>query len=141
MKDILQEVNHNDGLKVPDGYFADFASRMAAELPRREWEDPKPRVVPKSLWQKVRPYVYLAAMFAGVWCMMNMVDMIRSASGLSVENSQVLTAAISNEQFMNDYFVTEGYPTDYQLMEDLYDDGFTTTAFTDSDTDYQTAEI
>ena len=33
MKDILEKVNRNDGMTVPDGYFDDFASRMAASLP------------------------------------------------------------------------------------------------------------
>ncbi len=49
MKDILEKVNRNDGMTVPDGYFDDFAARMAASLPEREWEKPAPRVMP-CLW-------------------------------------------------------------------------------------------
>ncbi len=38
MKDILEKVNRNDGMTVPDGYFDDFATRMAASLPPMDWE-------------------------------------------------------------------------------------------------------
>lgn len=80
MKDILEQINHKDGMTVPEGYFEDFASRMAASLPVRDWEENRGKVMPRSFWQKVRPYVYLAAMFAGVWSMMTMFDMMRPAS-------------------------------------------------------------
>ena len=33
MKDILTKAARNDGMTVPDGYFDDFAARMAASLP------------------------------------------------------------------------------------------------------------
>ena len=37
-KDILNKANHNDGMTVPDGYFADFNKMMAAKLPPIEFE-------------------------------------------------------------------------------------------------------
>lgn len=125
MKDILEKVNHNDGMTVPDGYFADFAARMAASLPKQEWEDPRPKVLHRSVWQKIRPYIYLAAMFMGVWCMMKMFDLMRAdSSGLSIDGNPVMTAALSNDHFINEYFINEGEISDYQLMEDLYETGF-----------------
>lgn len=125
MKDILEKVNHKDGMKVPDGYFADFAARMADSLPVQEWEKPQPKVMHRSVWQKVRPYIYMAAMFMGVWCMMKMFDLMRAESpGLSIEGNPVMTAALSNDHFINEYFINEGDINDYQLMEDLYETGF-----------------
>lgn len=104
MKDILTKVDRNDGMTVPDGYFDDFAAKMMASLPEKEWESPASKVMPRSFWQKVRPYVYLAAMFMGVWCMMKMFDLMRSDSyGLQIENNPVMTAAIGNDHFINDY--------------------------------------
>ena len=133
MKDILQQVDRRDGMTVPEGYFEDFAAKMAASLPRREWEDPAPRVVPRSLWQKVRPYVYMAAMFLGVWCMMNMFDLMRSSAGLGVENSATFAKAIGNVQFIGDYISSQMAADDYSLMEDLYDDGFVPASLTEMD--------
>lgn len=130
MKDILNKVNRNDGMTVPEGYFEDFAAKMTASLPEREWE--KPKVLPRSVWQRVRPYIYLAAMFMGVWCMMKMFDLMRSDSyGLSIENNPVMTAALGNDHFINDYFINECDVNDYQLMQDLYETGFDPSSYND----------
>lgn len=123
--DILTKVNRNDGMTVPDGYFEDFAAKMTTSLPQMEWEKPQPKVLPRSVWQRIRPYIYLAAMFMGVWCMMKMFDLMRTDSyGLSIDNNPVLSAAMSNDHFINEYFMNEGEVDDYQLMEDLYQTGF-----------------
>lgn len=132
MKDILTKVNRNDGMTVPDGYFDDFAARMMAALPERDWEKPQPKVMPRSVWQRVRPYIYLAAMFMGVWCMMKMFDLMRAdSSGLSIDNNPVMTAALGNDHFINDYFIKECEVNDYQLMEELYETGFDPSVYDD----------
>lgn len=59
--DILAKIDRDSGMTVPDGYFADFASRMEAAIPANR---PKIAEAPRSFWQQVRPYAYLAAMFA-----------------------------------------------------------------------------
>lgn len=122
--DILSKVNHRQGLTVPDGYFADFNKRMADMLPPQEWEQSSSATAAKkTFWMKIRPYVYMAAMFAGVWLMMNMFDMMRPADGanLAIDKNPVLTAAVENENFMNDYYLQEF--DDYDLMEEMVDDG------------------
>lgn len=125
MKDILEKINHKDGMTVPDGYFSDFAARMAESLPVQDWEKPQPKVMPRSVWQKVRPYIYMAAMFMGVWCMMKMFDLMRpDTAGLSFDNNPVLTAAVNNDYFVSDYVITQGDVSEYQLMEDLYETGY-----------------
>ncbi|MCM1076828.1 MAG: hypothetical protein NC411_05665 [Bacteroides sp.] len=135
MKDILTQINRNDGMTVPDGYFESFAEKMAASLPTQEWEKKTPKVMPRSFWQRVRPYVYMAAMFMGVWCMMKMFDLMRHDSyGLSFENNPIMTAAINNEYFINDYFIDECDVDDYQMMDALYETGFEPASYSlDSD--------
>ncbi|MDE6485304.1 MAG: hypothetical protein K2L14_07910 [Duncaniella sp.] len=121
---ILEKLNHKDGMTVPDGYFDDFAARMAASLPEAEWEK-KPNVLPRSFWDKVRPYVYLAAMFAGIWCMMSLVDVFKSSSTDALfDNNQLLAQAFDDDSYMLDYFVTEGALSDTDLLDELYDSGF-----------------
>ncbi len=117
--DILSKIGRNDGTTVPEGYFDDFATRMIVSLPQQEWER-EPVVLHRSVWQKIRPYIYLAAMFMGVWCMMKMVDLMRPDSGLSIDSNPLLTAAINNDEFINDYFLNETEVNDYQLIDDLY---------------------
>ena len=48
--------------KVPDGYFDRFTDELMAKLPQKE-EEITPKV---TLWQKVSPWVYMAAMFVGM---------------------------------------------------------------------------
>ncbi len=130
---ILEKLNHRDGMTVPDGYFADFASRMAASLPEAEWEK-KPKVLPRSFWDKVRPYVYLAAMFAGIWCMMSLVDVFKASSTDAIfDNNQLLAQALNDDSYMLDYYVTEGSISDTDLLDDLYDSGFEPSSLLTSD--------
>lgn len=126
-KDILNRIDHSSGMTVPEGYFEAFNERMAQALPPIAFEQEQPKVLPKSLWQKVRPYVYMAAMFAGIWCMMKMFDIIRPTADLSIESHPEMTAAVNNDAFFNDYIV----PTvdEQELLDDLYNEGFDTTQF------------
>lgn len=120
-KNILDQVNRRSGMTVPDGYFAEFASRMAASLPEQEWESAAPKIeVHRSVWQTIRPYVYMAAMFLGVWLMMNMFDFVRPSADLTVERNPVLAEAVSNDSFINEYFLDNADEAD--LMDDLWAD-------------------
>lgn len=94
------------GMSVPDGYFGSFVREMAGKLPYRpEIEDPeKIADKPATLWQKVRAYVYMAAMFAGVWCMLNMFASMTNAGKLTpMADNPVLAEALSDESFMSNY--------------------------------------
>lgn len=125
--DILKQIGHRDGMTVPDGYFADFAARMAASLPKTEFEeskDPGKIIIQRTLWQKVRPYVYMAAMFAGVWCMMKMFSSLTTKSELSP--SPILAEALSNEIFVNDYIIDD--MDERELMDQMMEDGFDLTS-------------
>ncbi len=125
--DILKQIGHRDGMTVPDGYFADFAARMAANLPKTEFEeskDPGNIIIRRTLWQKVRPYVYMAAMFAGVWCMMKMFSSLSTPKELSP--SPILAEALSNEIFVNDYVIDD--MDDRELMDQMIEEGFDLTS-------------
>ena len=119
--DILNKINREDGMTVPDGYFKSFSERMIASLPEQEWEKPMPKVMPRSFWQKVRPYAYMAAMFAGIWCMMKTFDLMRTGSSVSLEPSHELVSAINNDAFFNDYMIPAF--DESSIYDDLYDEG------------------
>ena len=132
MKDILEKVGRNDGFTVPDGYFDSFADRLEQRLPTNDMELAARGVAPRSIWQRIRPYVYLAAMFMGVWCMMNMVSLLHPSD--TSADSQVLAAALGNEQFVGDYLMSESGYDDYDFIETLYDEGFSPESLDFSDT-------
>jgi hypothetical protein len=52
---------------VPAGYFENFSGNLMSQLPEKE--NKKPQVI--SMWERVRPWAYMAAMFAGVALMVN----------------------------------------------------------------------
>ncbi len=78
---ILEKVGGKTGFTVPDNYFDSVRSKIMNNLP--EYQEKKPEKL--SMWRKVQPYVYMAAMFAGIWCMMKMFHMM-TTSDLSLDN-------------------------------------------------------
>ena len=106
-KDILSKIARHDGMTVPDGYFTDFALKMADSLPdRAELSPDKGSLAAKrTFWSTIRPYTYMAAMFAGVWCMLKLFTIL-SASPYDIskiESNPVMAEALNNEDFMLDY--------------------------------------
>ena len=79
---ILTKLGKDPGFKVPEHYFDDFNKRMAESLPEVKITpvDARP-----SMWVRVRPYVYMAAMFAGIWCMMKVFNNVPMAGRLRGE--------------------------------------------------------
>lgn len=114
------------GMSVPDGYFENFAKEMEAKLPFRE-ELENPAAVaeaerPRTLWQKVRPYVYMAAMFAGVWCMLQIFTTLSAGHSLMpMSDNPVLAKALSSEEFMNDYIYDD--LNSWEILDEMMEDG------------------
>ena len=121
-QDILSKIDHQSGMTVPDDSFEDFNKRMIEALPEQSWEKSSPRIMPRSFWSRVRPYVYMAAMFLGIWCMMMTFDLMRGDVPVSVEKNTQLMSAINNDAFFNDYCSPAVSESD--IYDDLYDEGF-----------------
>ena len=86
--DILTKVGKDAGFNVPEGYFADFAKKMAASLPEKQI----PAKRKTTRWLRIRPYVYMAAMFAGVWCMGYLFKDLKTRSGEIAAEGQIAEA-------------------------------------------------
>lgn len=122
--DILNKIAGRSGMTVPEGFFEDFARQMTAKLPERQAE--KTKVLPSSMWQRIRPYVYMAAMFGGIWCMVKMFNLMGiTGADMSIENNPTLASAISNEQFIEEYAPIESID-EYGMLQELYDSGMNT---------------
>ena len=115
-KKILDKVNRNSGMTVPENYFADFAEKMMQSLPEKE----EPIITkPLTTWQKIRPYVYLAAMFAGIWCMMKMFHMMTVAPDISLENVPELVAEAMSKPENIDVYVPTGVVSETDVVTQL----------------------
>ena len=108
---LLTKLGRDAGFKTPTGYFDDFNRRMADMLPEVEITDVN---VEPSLWVRVRPYAYLAAMFAGIWCMMKVFNI---ASGTVTGQMRVneIAAGIQVENNAEDFLMMGG-ASDYDVF-------------------------
>ncbi len=83
--EILSQLGKEAGFKVPEHYFDDFSKNLMEKLPEvKISEVPKP-----SLWDRYKTYVYMAAMFAGIWCMAKIFTLNTGAGGAGKTPAQM----------------------------------------------------
>ncbi|MCX4258472.1 MAG: hypothetical protein OSJ34_01970 [Muribaculaceae bacterium] len=134
LPEVLERIGRNDGMTVPEGYFADFATRMEGMLPLNlEAEAPEKAYAQqkRSLWMRVRPYVYMAAMFAGVFCMTKMFGLMGETDSLDmrIDRNPVMIAALSNQEFVEDYLGDS--MSEAEILDDMWESGLDATDFED----------
>lgn len=120
--DILESAGRRDGMTVPEGFFDAFADRMQNLLPENpEAERPATTVLPRGVWDRIRPFVYMAAMFAGIWCMLKMFTLMGDHTvDLSIDNNEILTEALSDDNFIYEHFVDD--INQREIFDTMYDD-------------------
>jgi hypothetical protein len=72
MKEETQKLNHLKGenpFRVPPGYMENLSSRIMSQLP----DEPHRRAERVTLMDHVRPWLYLAAVFAGLGLFINLL--------------------------------------------------------------------
>ncbi len=117
-QNILDKAGRDTGFKVPDGYFDQLYAAMPDKLPERT---PAPEVK-LSTWQRLKPYVYLAAMFAGIWCMMQMFHMM-SSTDVSLEAPPAdVMAALSQQPESFEEMIPDYGITDFELEQEISED-------------------
>ncbi|GHT63219.1 hypothetical protein AGMMS50239_18720 [Bacteroidia bacterium] len=96
-KDVIkiETIAKIDPFRVPEGYFEGFIADIMLKLPERPVENPK--VI--SLWERVKPWVYMAAMFAGIALMLNLFakNPNNGQDSVSTYASQGLNLTSSND--------------------------------------------
>lgn len=115
-------MRHEDKLKekigtrmpyqVPEGYFKSFKNRMMESLP--EYPE-KPVEKNISVWHRLKPYVYLAAMFAGIWCMMQVFHHVSNSTQNTYDEN--LTAYYEPDSF--DLYIDDSKGEDLELQDEV----------------------
>lgn len=120
--DILESAGRRDGMTVPEGFFDAFADRMQNQLPENpDAERPVTTVLSRGVWDRIRPFVYMAAMFAGIWCMLKMFTLMGDHPvDLSIDNNEILTEALSDDNFIYEHFVDD--INQREIFDTMYDD-------------------
>ncbi|MDR1683103.1 MAG: hypothetical protein LBS25_06925 [Candidatus Symbiothrix sp.] len=65
---FLDKIGNKNPFTTPEGYFDGLTDRIMSQLPERNVESPK--IIP--LWDRVKPWMYMAAMFTGIALMINL---------------------------------------------------------------------
>lgn len=112
---IKDKVGKRTPYKVPEGYFDSFRSNLMNSLP--EYPE-KPKVVKLSRWQRIKPYVYLAAMFAGIWCMMQIFHHVSTAEQNKEER---MLAFAETELYYDDMYLDSYSGEDLELQDEVTD--------------------
>lgn len=103
---------------VPEGYFDNLTQNIMAALPEQEpVYSTKITVTP---WMRIRPYLYAAAAFAGIFfCIKAAVDI---SSRNNVEVAQTEETTIYSDEYI-DSFLETAMISDYTLYYTLVESG------------------
>lgn len=113
---LKSKVGTETGFRVPDNYFDEIYSKISAQLPESAPEE-TPAI---TRWQRIRPYIYLAAMFAGIWCTMKMVDMMSGADNeVSLNNPPALVAQAMQSPDVTNEMALQSSVDNIEIATDL----------------------
>lgn len=120
----LEEIDRKrNPFKVPDNYFARLNEEIMNRLPEKEIVPPQT----VSLWEKVKPWVYMAAMFVGLYITIQFLtkqadngNVASRQSVVQIQESYWSTVQVTEEEFyeyLEEQLVEEGY---FDYMYDQY---------------------
>lgn len=92
----LDQISKTNPFKVPEGYFEGLTSQVMSNLPDKVEET---KVV--SLWDRVKPWAYMAAMFIGIALMVEVF--VGKSNSQSSNNILNLSSSADIEEFYNYY--------------------------------------
>ena len=107
---ILNKYGKDPGFKVPENYFEDFNKPMVEMLPDVEIT---PVDVKPTMWQRIKPLVYMAAMFAGVWCMIQVFSNFTNSGNL--DSVRAVAEKLQDDKENVDDFIMSGV-SDYDIL-------------------------
>ncbi|MDR0574582.1 MAG: hypothetical protein LBG96_11240 [Tannerella sp.] len=68
----LDELRDRQPFRVPEGYFESFTGDMMSRLPEKTISESEPKEI--SLYDRVKPWLYMAAAFVGIIVLFNVFN-------------------------------------------------------------------
>ena len=126
-QEIIRKCGKGNPFIVPEGYFEDFARNIMTQLPTENYtaEDDAAPVV--TMWQRVKPLLYMAAMFIGMIMCVRVVlgdnmtnNTINSDNLAALEFSWADFEQMSDEELasMVEYTMMDNYSL-YQYLSEI----------------------
>lgn len=115
---LLKKLGKENSFKVPEGYFENLTSEVMNKLPEKEKVTLKEE--PVSTWTRLKPLLYMAAMFVGAALIIRVASSDRkSVADIDVAATEIETEVISDE--MIDMALDRAMLDDYSLYVYLSD--------------------
>lgn len=109
---ILQKIGKKNPFTVPENYFENFTQELMDKLPAKEavlqTEAP-------TLWQEVKPWLYMAAMFCGI--MLSVRIFVGNPQQEEFPISQAEAEMLPEEEWEN--FMRRSFNDDYETYQFL----------------------
>ena len=109
---ILQKMGKKNPFTVPENYFEDFTQELMDKLPAKEavFQTEAP-----TLWQRVKPWLYMAAMFCGI--MLSVRIFVGEPQQEKFPISQAEAEMLPEEEWEN--FMRRSFNDDYETYQFL----------------------
>ena len=111
-ENILRKVGTKPPFRVPEHYFENFTLELMSKLPEQESMQP---VLELTLWQRVKPWVYMAAMFCGI--MLSVRIFVGEPKKDEFPITQAEAEILPEEEWEN--FMRRAFTDDYETYQFL----------------------
>lgn len=124
-KNLREKLGKDNPFRVPENYFESLVPEIMDKLPEKEI----PEVVEISMWERVKPWVYMVAMFCGLMFGLRVIvgDNHKTTETENLASTETETAedfqdeyinSIANDVMMDDYtlylYLTDSKTTIYE---------------------------
>ena len=109
---ILRKAGTGNPFRVPEHYFDNFTEELMGKLPEKE---PLPYSTEPTLWQRVKPWVYMAAMFCGI--MLSVRIFVGEPQKDEFSISQAEAEMLPEEEWEN--FIRRAFDDNYETYQFL----------------------
>ena len=109
---ILRKAGTGNPFRVPEHYFDNFTEELMGKLPEKE---PLPFSAEPTLWERVKPWVYMAAMFCGI--MLSVRIFVGEPQKDEFSISQAEAEMLPEEEWEN--FVRRAFDDNYETYQFL----------------------
>ncbi len=117
-KQTLADINNKVPFKVPENYFSQLNESIMANLPQKE----TPAIETVSMWEKSKPWVYMAAMFFGLFFI---IQVLTTNTQTRTPENNTASTSISQQDYWSDVKISEEEFFDYietQFVDENYYD-------------------
>ena len=109
---ILRKAGTGNPFRVPEHYFDNFTEELMGKLPEKE---PLPFSTEPTLWERVKPWIYMAAMFCGI--MLSVRIFVGEPQKDEFSISQAEAEMLPEEEWEN--FIRRAFDDNYETYQFL----------------------